>query len=130
MRNTLVAVAALAMLAGCGNDSTGPDDTGNPNPDPQHYTISVSGDTFDPDTIEALVGDWIHWHIAASDTGEHQIDFIDIPVGAQTTPTDTMAAGGEDSVSFLVEGTYKYQDQIEQDGGGQGQGVLIISPLP
>lgn len=126
MRKALIAVIAATMLLGCGKDSTGPDGNVNPNPDPQRYTITVNGDNFAPNPQLALIGDWIVWEVDPSDTGEHRIEFTDTPDDAPRTPTDTLTAGQKDSVSFLVEGTYKYVDQIEPGDTG----VVIISPLP
>lgn len=135
MRKTLIAAVAATMLLGCGKDSTGPGD-GNPNPDPKRYTISVNGASFDPDTLPVsastpvYVGDVIIWKVAESDGGKHQITFTDVPSGVPTHPTDTLMATQSDSAIFLVPGTYKYTDVIDQGGGQKGTGVLIISPLP
>jgi hypothetical protein len=128
MQKRLIAVGVLAVLLGCGKDSTGPG--GNPNPDPQRYVIGVNGATFTPDTLRALVGDWIVWEVNSTDAGQHQIDFTNVPPGATTSPTNVLSASQKDSVSFIKTGIYNYQDQIAQTGGVKGEGVLIISPLP
>jgi plastocyanin len=136
MRKTLIAAIAATMLLGCGKDSTGPGDDGNPNPNPQHYTITVNGGVFTPDTLPqsgsppVYVGDVILWTVDDSDPGEHQITFTDVPGGVQTQPTDTLTAGLSDSTIFLKAGTYKYAEVIDQGGGVRGSGVLIVSPLP
>ena len=104
MRKTLIAAIAATVLLGCGKDSTGPDD-GNPNPNPQHYTITVNGGTFDPDTQTAVIGDVIYWTVAQSDPGQHQISFTDTPAGVPTpSPTKTLTAGLRDSTIFLKQG--------------------------
>lgn len=137
MRKRLIAVIAATMLLGCGKDSTGPGDNGNPNPNPQHYTITVNGGTFSPDTLPGstasviYIGDVIYWEVAADDPGQHQINFTDVPTGVpQPSPTKTLTAGQRDSTIFLKPGTYKYADQIDQGGGVKGTGVVTISPLP
>ncbi len=135
MRKTLIAAVAATMLLGCGKDSTGPGD-GNPNPDPKHYTITINGDAFDPDTLPVssstpvYIGDVIIWKVAEGDAGKHQITFTDVPNGVSINPTDTLMAAQTDSAIFLKPGTYKYTDVIDQGGGSRGSGVLIISPLP
>jgi plastocyanin len=130
MRKTLIAAIAATMLLGCGKDSTGPD-TVNPNPDPQHYTITVNGDVFTPDTTNALIGDVIYWEVASGDAGQHQITFTHVPTGVPTpSPTKTLTAGQRDSTIFLKPGTYEYEDLIDQGGGAKGSGVVTISPLP
>lgn len=131
MRKTLIAAMTAAMLVGCGKDSSGPGDDGNPNPDPKHYTITVNGTTFTPDTQPALIGDVLYWEVAATDDNQHQINFTESPVGVPTpSPTKTLTAGQRDSTVFLKQGTYKYEDLIDQGGGTKGTGVVIISPLP
>jgi plastocyanin len=129
MRKTIIAAVAATMLLGCGKDSTGPGD-GNPNPDPQHYTITVDGAVFTPDTTRALIGDIIYWEVALDDAGSHQITFTEVPSGVPTpSPTKTLTAGQRDSTIFLKQGNYKYEDLVDQ-GGSKGSGVVIISPLP
>lgn len=129
MRKTIIAAVAATMLLGCGKDSTGPGD-GNPNPDPQHYTITVNGAAFTPDTTRALIGDIIYWEVAQNDPGQHQITFTQVPTGVPTpSPTKTLTAGQRDSTIFLKQGSYKYEDLIDQ-GGSKGSGVVIVSPLP
>ena len=129
MRKTIIAAVAATMLLGCGKDSTGPGD-GNPNPDPQHYTITVDGAVFTPDTTRALIGDVIYWEVAQDDAGQHQITFTQVPSGVPTpSPTKTLTAGQRDSTIFLKQGSYKYADLIDQ-GGAKGSGVVIVSPLP
>ena len=130
MRKTLIAAMAATMLLGCGKDSTGPGDDGNPNPNPKHYTITVDGGTFTPDTQPALIGDVLYWEVAATDDGQHQINFTDSPDGVTPSPTKTLTAGQRDSTIFLKQGTYKYEDLIDQGGGVRGSGVVVISPLP
>lgn len=129
MRKTIIAAVAATMLLGCGKDSTGPDG-GNPNPDPQHYTITVNGAVFTPDTTRAVIGDVIYWEVAGGDPGQHQITFTEVPTGVPTpSPTKTLSAGQRDSTIFLKPGDYKFEDLIDQ-GGLKGNGVVIISPLP
>lgn len=135
MRKMLIAAVAATVLIGCGKDSTGPDG-GNPNPDPKHYTITINGANFDPDTLPVssstpvYVGDIIVWKVDAADAGQHQVTFTDVPNGVSINPTDTLMATQTDSAIFLKAGTYKYADVIDQGGGAKGTGVLIISPLP
>ncbi|HET7551715.1 MAG TPA: hypothetical protein VFK04_10495 [Gemmatimonadaceae bacterium] len=129
MRKTIIAAVAATMLLGCGKDSTGPDIV-NPNPDPQHYTITVDGAVFTPDTTRALIGDVIYWEVAEGDPGQHQITFTSVPTGVPTpSPTKTLTAGQRDSTIFLKQGNYMYEDLIDQ-GGSKGSGVVIVSPLP
>lgn len=129
MRKTIIGAVAATMLLGCGKDSTGPGD-GNPNPNPQHYTITVDGAVFTPDTTRALIGDVIYWEVAQGDAGQHQITFTHVPTGVPTpSPTKTLTAGQRDSTIFLKQGNYEYADLIDQ-GGSKGSGVVIVSPLP
>jgi len=129
MHKVIIAAVAATMLLGCGKDSTGPDNV-NPNPDPKHYTITVKGADFTPDTTRALIGDVIYWEVAADDPGQHQITFTEVPSGVPTpSPTKTLSAGQRDSTIFLKQGNYKYEDLIDQ-GGSKGTGVVVVSPLP
>jgi plastocyanin len=130
MRKTLIAAIAATMLLGCGKDSTGPGDNVNPNPDPKHYTITVNGGVFDPDTQTALIGDVIYWEVDAEDDGEHQINFTNAPDDVAPSPTKRLTAGQRDSTIFLKQGTYEYEDLVDQGGGLRGTGVVIINPLP
>lgn len=129
MRKAIIAAVAATMLLGCGKDSTGPGD-GNPNPNPQHYTITVDGAVFTPDTTRALIGDVIYWEVAQGDPGQHQITFTEVPAGVPTpTPTKVLTAGQRDSTIFLKQGSYKFAELIDQ-GGSKGSGVVVVSPLP
>jgi plastocyanin len=124
MRRRLLGTAALAVLMGCGGSSTGPN--ANPNPNPQHYTITVNGGTFQPDTQRAVIGDVIYWEVAPADPGQHQVTFFDVPAGVPTpTPTKVLTAGQRDSTIFQKDGTYMYKDELNT-----GTGVVIIAPLP
>lgn len=124
MRRSMLGTAVVAAIMGCGGNSTGPNP--NPNPNPKHYTITVDGATFLPDTQRAVIGDIIYWQVAASDQGQHQVTFYDVPSGVPTpTPTKVLSAGQRDSTIFLRDGTYLYKDELNT-----GTGVVIIGPLP
>jgi plastocyanin len=124
MRRRLLGTAAVAVFIGGCKSSTAPNP--NPNPNPQHYTITVNGGTFQPDTQRAVIGDVIYWQVAAGDAGQHQVTFYDVPAGVPTpTPTKVLTAGQRDSTIFLKDGTYRYKDEINT-----GTGIVIIAPLP
>lgn len=124
MRTGLLVAGAAALLAGCGSDSTGP--VQNPNPNPQHRTIMVQTDGFDPDSLQVVVGDSIFWVVAQTATGNHQIRFINLPAGVPATPTPVMHAGDSAFVVFIVnEGTYQFQD----DSTG-ATGKIVVGPIP
>ena len=129
MHKTFIAAIAATVLLGCGKDSTGPGNV-NPNPDPQHFTITVNGGVFTPDTTNAVIGDVIYWEVAADDAGQHQITFTPPPGVPTPSPTKTLTAGQRDSTIFLKATTYMYEDLIEQPGGVKGSGVVIVGPLP
>lgn len=123
MRTPLPFAAVVAVLMGCGS-STEP--SANPNPNPQHYTIVVNGGAFQPDTLQAVIGDVIYWQVDPSDLGQHQVTFYDVPPGVPApTPTRVLSAGQRDSTIFLKDGTYHFKDQLNT-----GMGIVTIAPLP
>ena len=104
-------LAALAIAACGGSDSTGP------KPPAHTASISITDSGFDPESLDVQLNTLVTWHVTGG-TMHHVIRFTgSIPSGSNPNSSD-LSSGQSASTTFLQAGTYHYDDSLHTGFSG------------
>jgi plastocyanin len=115
MRVRLVLPLAAIAIGACGGSSTGP------KPPAHTADISVTNDSFLPETLHAQTNTLVTWTVT-SGNNPHVIRFTGtVPMGGNPN-SSTLTLGQKASTTFLQTGTFHYEDSLNTSHTG----VVIV----
>jgi plastocyanin len=112
MRRLFVAVAVVALAAGCGSDSTGPQF-----PNAKRVTATVTQAGFSPDTVHLNVGDTL---VFTAGDDHHSVSFFgsNLPPGCCTSSGNLNTGETSTPLVFQKAGNLQFRDDsIPADTG-------------
>jgi len=118
MRRLLVAVVVVALTAGCGSDSTGPQF-----PNAKRVTATVTQAGFSPDTVHLNIGDTL---VFTAGDDHHSVSFYgsNLPAGCCASSGNLNSGQTSSPLVFLKSGNLQFRD----DSIPADTGWAVIAP--